>query len=173
MRWMVKATPRPLYPGTNSTGGCMDLAANLQGCGKISHRLSNPEPSSPYRVAKSTTLPRPPPPPIYWGCKKKQRKILIWTLGLRTAVWIREPWSTKHEFRSLLTAFNFSFVHLDDVQWINLAFLSPAVSVSLVNLLFNDTQCHTSYTDDYYDGLETRTEQETASETLLRFHWRR
>ena len=48
----------------------MDLAVNLQGCGKISHRVSNPEPSSPYRVAKSTTLPRPPPNLL--GLKKKK-----------------------------------------------------------------------------------------------------
>jgi hypothetical protein len=64
MGWVVRVTPRPLYPrerpGTHCTGGWVGPRASLDGCGKYRpHRHSIPEPSSPWPVAISTELSRP------------------------------------------------------------------------------------------------------------------
>ena len=43
MRWVVNATPRPLYPrerpGTHCTGGWVGPRDGLDGCGKSRHTL--------------------------------------------------------------------------------------------------------------------------------------
>ena len=63
MRWVVNATPRPLYPretpGTNCIGD-LGPRAGLDGCGKSRpQRDSIPGPSSPWGVAIPTELSRP------------------------------------------------------------------------------------------------------------------
>jgi hypothetical protein len=63
MGWVVNATTPPLYlreiPGTQRTGGWVGPTAGLDRCGKTRlHRDSIPEPSSPWRVAIPTELPR-------------------------------------------------------------------------------------------------------------------
>ena len=62
--WLVKATPRLLYPrertGTQCIGGQVSPRTGLDSCGKSRHhRDSILGPSSPWRVAISTTLSRP------------------------------------------------------------------------------------------------------------------
>ena len=62
-RWVVSATPRPLYPrqrpGTHIIGAWMGPRAGLDGGENLpTHRDSIPEPSSPYPVAIQTELTR-------------------------------------------------------------------------------------------------------------------
>jgi hypothetical protein len=64
MGWVVKATPRPLYPreipATHCIGGWVDPRAGLDGCGKIRrHRNSIPVPPSLYPAAIPTVPSRP------------------------------------------------------------------------------------------------------------------
>jgi hypothetical protein len=51
MRWVAKATPRPLYlrerPGTPCIGGWVGLRTGLEGCGK-----SRPSPGFDYRTVQ-------------------------------------------------------------------------------------------------------------------------
>jgi len=64
-RWLVIATPRPLYPqerpGTYCAGSWTGTMAGLEGCARniAPHRDSIPGPSSPQRVTILTELSRP------------------------------------------------------------------------------------------------------------------
>ena len=61
MEWVVRTTPRPLYPrevpGTHCIEGWVGPRTGLDGCGKShAHRDSIPGPSSSYQVAIATEL---------------------------------------------------------------------------------------------------------------------
>jgi hypothetical protein len=64
MRWVVKVTPRLLYPrqrlSTQSKGGWEDHGVRLEGCEKSRlHRDLIPGPSIPLRAAVSNRCPVP------------------------------------------------------------------------------------------------------------------